>query len=165
MQQRFRTESSQSSAQKSWAGGLLRAGHGTTDLYIGQSFHEVENCLGKPDLKESSEGQHFCIYRRLGVDVDFSSPHGRVQRLFFFLRGVESHSATAPVQFDGIKLGISRADIENKMGKPDGMGGPMCIGKKMKSWIWYESGIQFEFDTHSVLIVMTIFDKRLPPQQ
>jgi len=165
MQQRFRAQSSHSGAQKSWAGGLLQAGRGTIDLHIGQSVQEVENCLGKPDLKESSDGQYFSIYYNLGVDVDFSSTDDRVQRLFFFLRGIESHSVTAPVRLQGIKLGISRAEIENKMGRPDGTGGPLCVGNKTKSWIWYESGVQFEFDPHSVLILITIFDRRLTPQQ
>jgi hypothetical protein len=147
---------------RSWLGGDLTPGVGTADLQTGQSRGGVEALLGDPEETHSFEDQFFYVYRSRGVDVDFGKSGQRVERLFFYSADIEGHSRSAPVRLSGISFGSSRSLITRTLGEPDLAGGPIRVGRRKKSWICYRHGVQFELDSRGHVIIITIFDPRLP---
>ena len=145
---------------KSWAGGKLRPGVGTVDLYIGQSKSEVEALLGAPDEKVPSGDQYFYVYRSRGIDVDFGASQ-RVKTLFFFGDNVEHHTRGAQVRLDGVGLGSTRSQVVKTLGRPNLEGGPVRVGRRLKSWICYNSGIEFDLDSQGRVMIMIIFAPHL----
>lgn len=146
---------------RSWSGGKLTPGTGTTDLQVGQSRGQVETLLGWPDETRSFEEQFFYVYRSRGVDVDFGRSQQRVERLFFYGDGIEGHLHRAPVRFDGISFGSSRSQVLQAFGKPNFEGGPVRVARRLKSWICYDSGVEFDFDGRNRVIIIAVFNPQL----
>jgi len=65
------------------------------------------------------------------------------------------------VRFDGIGFGSSRSRVIRALGQPDLEGGPVRVGRRLKSWICYNSGIEFDLDSQDRVMIMVIFDPRL----
>ncbi len=139
-----------------WAGGNLRPGIGATDLQVGLSIPEVERVLKTPDKKVRCKDQLFYVYGSQGIDVDFGASQ-RVETLLFFDANVEQHFHRAPVHLNGIKLGSTRSLVVEHLGRPDMEGGPVRVGRRLKSWIYYNSGVQFDFDSRNRVIIIMVF--------
>jgi len=138
-------------------GGDLIPGSGLPNLHIGHTKQQVQRLLGIPDQNVSFADQEFFIYRSRGLDIDFGASKNFVSRLFFYGEDIEGHDNAAAIQANGIQLGSTREQVEAKFGLPDREGGPVRVANRKKSWIYYASGIQFEFDVRGRVIIITIF--------
>ncbi|MGC2112624.1 MAG: hypothetical protein WA655_24100 [Candidatus Korobacteraceae bacterium] len=165
MHTRFATNNLKTSRTRFWVGGDLKPGYGTADLHVGQSGGDVEQVLGGPDEKVSSGEQFYYRYLANGVDVDLGRSLARVKRLFFFDTNIEGHSNKAPVLVQGMQFGATRSQIVKRFGAPNLTGGPVRVGRRMKSWVCYKSGIEFDFDGRDRLVTIIIFDPQLLTQQ
>jgi len=148
---------------RTWRGGGLKPGFGAPDLHIGQSSGDVEAVLGAPDEQVRSAEELYYVYRSLGIDVVFGSSQ-RVNSLYFFAANIERHSHAAHVRLDAIGLGSGRSQIVSVLGQPNLAGGPVKVGRRMKSWLCYDSGVEFDLDGRNRVITIIIFQpKRQPP--
>ena len=144
----------------SWRGGRITPGRGTADLRIGQSISDVVSVLGYPDQKISRSDRLFYVYRSLGVDVDFGQSRSAKQ-LFFYNANVEGHTKRAPVTVGGITFRSSKNEIVTALGKPQSKGGPVRVSNRKKTWIYYASGLQFDFDSRDRVIIISVCDPKL----
>jgi len=168
MQSRFATNSFSPRATaritKLWPGGCITPGKGTPDLRVGQTVTDVESILGTPDEKRLVAEQFFYIYRNQGIDVDFGTSRKRVERLFFYDADVEGHSRRAPININEIGLRTPRARVIKALGKPHCQGGPVRVASRKKTWIYYDSGLEFDFDSQDRVIIISVCDPRLNHQ-
>ena len=139
-----------------WSGGELIPGVGTSDLRLGCSVGEVEALLGSPDQKLEFPGQYFYVYKKIGVDVDFGRPGGPVARLFFYEKGIDGHTTRAPIEIRGLTPGTSMSVVRARLGEPARRGGPVRVGRRSEEWFYYNSGVQFDFDSHQRVITISV---------
>ncbi|MGA3052623.1 MAG: hypothetical protein ABSD63_00295 [Candidatus Korobacteraceae bacterium] len=144
----------------SWHGGHIIPGKGTRDLRIGQSMTDVELILGNPNEKRSLVDHFFYVYKSPGIDVDFGCSQW-VKRLFFYDVNVEGHTKRAPVALDGIGFRTPKTKVINVLGKPQCEGGPVRVANRKKTWIYYDSGLQFDFDSRDRVIIISVCDPKL----
>lgn len=165
MHSRFATNSLNSYATartiKPWQGGRIIPGRGTSDLRVGQSVKDIEAVLGGPDEKRPLADQFFYVYRKQGIDVDFGASRQRVERLFFYDENVEGHSRRPTISIDGIGFRTPKTKVIDVLGKPQGEGGPVRVAKRKKTWIYYDSGLQFDFDSQDRVIIVVVCDPKL----
>jgi hypothetical protein len=96
----------------------------------------------------------YLIYTSLAMEVELQK--GRVERLFF-LRP-RSSSLELRVGSKEIIYGMSRAQILRKFGKLEEQGkGRTIVGKYVRGWLCYPTGVQFEFGKSGKLELITIF--------
>ena len=148
-------------AVRSWRGGSIVPGRGTLDLRVGHPVTVVESILGTPDEKHFLAGHLFYIYRSQGIDVDFGASRKRVERLFFYEADVEGHSRRAPVNIDGIGFRTPKTKVIEALGKPDCQGGPVRVAKRKKTWIYYASGLELDFDSQDRVMIISVCDPKL----
>ncbi len=146
---------------KPWQGGPIIPGKGTSDLRVGQSLKEIESVLGVPDEMGPFADQFFYIYRKQGIDVDFGTSRQRVERLFFFDENVEGHSRRPAISVGGIGFRTPKTKVINVLGKPQREGGPVRVANRKKAWIYYDSGLQFDFDSQDRVIIISVCDPKL----
>lgn len=165
MHSRFATNSFRSYATartiKPWQGGCIIPGRGASDLRVGQSVKDIESVLGEPDEKRPLADQFFYVYRKQGIDVDFGASRQRVERLFFYDENVEGHSGRPAISIDGISFRTPKTKVINVLGKPQCEGGPVRVANRKKSWIYYDSGLQFDFDSQDRVIIISVCDPKL----
>jgi hypothetical protein len=165
MHSRFATNSLSSYATartiKPWQGGRIIPGRGTSDLHVGQSVNDIESVLGGPDEKRPLADQFFYVYRKQGIDVDFGASRQRVERLFFYDENVEGHSRRPTISIDGIGFRTPKTKVINVLGKPQCEGGPVRVANRKKTWIYYDSGLQFDFDSQNRVIIISVCDPKL----
>ncbi len=144
----------------SWPGGHITPGKGTSDLRIGQSITDVELILGSPDEKRPLADHLFYVYKSAGIDVDFGCSRW-VKRLFFYDANVEGHTRRSPVTLGGIGFHTPKTKVINMLGKPQCEGGPVRVANRKKTWIYYPSGLQFDFDSRDRVIIISVCDPKL----
>jgi hypothetical protein len=146
---------------KSWQGGRIIPGKGTLDLRVGQAVTDVESILGIPDEKRLLTEQFFYVYRNQGIDVDFGTSRKRVERLFFYDADVEGHAGRAPINVDEIGFRTPKAKVIKALGEPQCQGGPVRVANRKKTWIYYDSGLEFDFDSQDRVIIISVCDPKL----
>ncbi len=119
--------------------------------------------LGPPDEQVPSGEELYYVYRSLGIDVLFGNSQ-QVNSVYFFDANVEHHSHAARVRLDGIELGSTRSQVISSLGQPDLLGGPVTVAGRVKNWICYDSGVEFDLDARNRVTTIIIFDaKKQPP--
>jgi hypothetical protein len=150
---------------KRWLGGRIIPGKGTSDLQVGCTVENIESILGSPDEKLLLDDQYFFIYRKQGIDVDFDPVRKRVQRLFFYGGDVDGHTRPPVINIDGITFRTPKAKVIEVLGQPNCEGGPVRVGRRKESWIFYSKGLQFDFDAKGRVIIISVSDPKLNPAE
>lgn len=103
---------------------LVYAGRGSLVLSIGQKPGDVEHLLGSPNsIVLKFKGHYYYLYHKLGVQVDFGSPNGTAQVLFFYRGAVEGYSQSPAETAEALGPGVRKARMTEALGPPDKSGG------------------------------------------
>ena len=129
-------------------------GFGANNLFIGQSEGSLIDLWRIPDRKVQHKDSMYFIYKALALEVELCS--NRVERLFFYA----GHRPKTGLRIAGMEVnfGVSRQHVIQKFGDPERQGnGRTILNKYVRAWLYYPTGIQFEFGKDGKLELMTIF--------
>jgi hypothetical protein len=138
---------------------VIKPGCGVDNLQLGQTQSKALSVLGKPDkIMNSLEGSYFYIYQNEGIDLDFGEVDGVLKIIFFYGEGGQGHRGADVETDQGLQIGDSFSKVLKVYGYPDKQGEPVKLSGKMLSgkWIYYESGIQFDFDDDNTVKIISV---------
>jgi hypothetical protein len=118
------------------------------------STSEVRAKLGKPNrIVKRLKDSYFYLYFDPGIDLDFRKSRGALQIIFFYGAGIQGHRRSEAITDRGVELGDSLSKVLSLYGPPDRKG---PIRDIEVAWIYYDEGIQFNFDADRLCTVISI---------
>jgi len=131
--------------------GELRPGYGLPKLHLGMTREQCRAAFGDPDDVRSFPDGTFFQYLRRGFDIDYELG-SKAKRLFFYRSGIQRHTAQCNVRYKDITFGTSAEQVKRLLGTPARTG---HVGKK--TWMFFDNGLQFDFDSRGKLEVLIVF--------
>lgn len=138
---------------------IICAGKGSTSLFIGETEEDVKNLLGQPQsIISEFEGHCYYLYPKLGLQVDFNPGTRLVKALSFHRNGVNGYRQSPAETLEGLTPGVTKRKVLDTLGTPDKSN---AVVGHVRGWLWYQRGIQFDFNEHCIVDLMIIFDPRM----
>jgi len=134
-------------------------GKGTEAIVLGCTTRTVKQQLGEPESVKTYSDEIWWSFLHAGIDCGFDRSEKVLTSINFFREGVAGHSQSLTSTKEGLRPGIPKMVVLQRLGKPDdsGTGWTDRDGKWHRSWIKYASGIAFEFGHDDKVDVMTVY--------